>query len=69
VVDKCDYNLIATDPNWKPSDCLLTAEAAHKLKPPMTPEEAALERKKLKERLHRQINETVAQLNALESSS
>jgi len=67
AVDRCDYNLIATDPNWKPENFTFTAETVAKIKPPLTPEEAALERKKLKERLRRQINATVAQLNALES--
>ena len=67
VVDRCDYNLIATDPNWKPSDYIPTAEWVEATKPPLTPRELMLERKRLKESLRREINRTVAMLSALES--
>jgi len=75
AVEQCDYNLIATDPNWKPSDFVLAEALARNptLPMPMLPmpmlEAASSERERLKERLRKKINKTFAQLNALESDT
>ena len=64
--DRCDYNLIATDPNWKPSNYLPTQKWVEAVTPPLTKREVTLERKRLKESLRRAINKTVSKLKALE---
>jgi len=66
AVDRCDYNLIATRPDWKPSDYLPTKKWVEAAKPPLTKREVTLERKRLKESLRRTLNKTVSQLKALE---
>ena len=66
-VERCDYNLITTNPNWKPSDYVLAESLARNPTLPMPMLEVdSSERGRLKERLHRKINKMVAQLNALE---
>ena len=66
----CDYRLIATDPNWKPRDCVLSEilaiEAKQKEGKPRTKEEITLQRKYLKDKLQRMIKRTVAKMKALE---
>lgn len=65
----CDYKLIATDPNWKPSDFVLAEYEAKKVQRvvrPRTKEDVTHERKLLRERLQRMLNRTVARMKALE---
>jgi hypothetical protein len=72
AVDKCDYNLITTNPNWKPSDFVLAEALARNPQLPMPtlpPEAASSERERLKESLRRKINKTIARLSALESGT
>ena len=61
--------MIATSPDWKPSDYLPTQKWVEAAKPPLTKREVTLERKRLKESLRRAINKTVKNLNALERVS